>query len=84
MVLGTRECNAVQEILEGKKYRLYQLLYFTEDAGFVYGEFDDIELERKAKKVKHINFGEMTYELRDIAEVYRENIELKLLVNSLR
>lgn len=43
-----------------------------------------MELERKAKKVKHINFGEMTYELRDIAEVYRENIELKLLVNSLR
>lgn len=29
MVMGSRECNAVQEILEGKKYRLYQLLYFT-------------------------------------------------------
>lgn len=84
MVMGTRECNALQEILEGKTYRFYQLLYFTQDDGFVYGEFDDMELERKAKKVKHINFGEMTYAMRDVAEVFRENVELKLLVNSLR
>lgn len=43
-----------------------------------------MELEQKAKKVKHINFGEMTNEMRDVAEVFRENVELKLLVNSLR
>lgn len=84
MVMGTRVCNALDEVLEGKQYRYYQLLYYREEEGFVYGEFDEMFLKQNAEKVKHVNYGEMTYGLRDIAEVYQENMELKLLVNSLR
>lgn len=84
MVMGTKICNALDEVIEGRVYRHYQLLYYREKDGFVYGEFSEMFLEQKAKKVNHLNFGEITYELRDIAEVYQENIELKLLVNSMR
>ena len=84
MVMGTRVCNALDEVLEGKQYRYYQLLYYLEEEGFVYGEFTEMFLKQNAEKVKHVNYGEMMYEMRDIAEVYHENMELKLLVNSLR
>lgn len=84
MVMATKECGVIDEILEGKKFLYYSVLFFDDKEGFVYGEYDELYLDRTAKKVNHINFGEMVYEMRDIAEVYRENIELKLLVNSLR
>ena len=83
MVTGTRLCNALEECLEGKQYRFYQLLYFREADGFVYGEFDEMRLKRDARKVNHVNFGKMVYGYRDIADVLHENIKLKMLVGNM-
>lgn len=82
MVTGTKLCGAVDEILAGRRHRICQILFWM-DGRFQYGEFSEIRLEEDAERVDHIDYGEMTYDGRDVAEVLAENRQMKDLVNKM-
>ena len=82
IVTGSKDAGVIEEITEGKPQRMFMVLFWNADSGFVIGEFRERFLKEKAERKGHINYGEMTCEETDVAEVLTENRMLKARLNT--
>lgn len=77
IVTGTRDAGVIEEIFNGKPQRVFKVLFFSEDDGFVCGDFGEKFIAENAEQKGHIHYGDMTCNGTDVAEVLFENRTLK-------
>ncbi len=82
LVIGSEDAGAIEEILHEHPVRNYQILFCIISSGFTFGLFAEDDLERRAEKIGHLNYGEMTCGGADISDVLFENKCLKERLNT--
>lgn len=77
LVMGSVDAGAIEEVIHGHPTRNYQIVFYDISSGFTFGLFAEDDLERRAEKTGHLNYGEMTCDGADISDVLFENKCLK-------